>query len=65
MTSPAEYQQCQVDWDDGWGHGHACHRPLGHMGFHRCRCDQEMYESEEQTRQRLRQALIETQEETT
>ena len=60
---------CQVDWDDGWGHQHSCFLPTQHHGDHRCRCDQTiswwvvenspetLAEAQEDERIRLREQL--------
>jgi hypothetical protein len=62
--------QCGIEWSDGWSPEHICRKLLGHSGDHRCQCDaftsqwmvehgdEELFESAEEARIRLRNELL-------
>jgi hypothetical protein len=61
---------CGIEWSDGWSPEHICRKPEGHPGDHQCRCDaftsqwmlengdEELFESAEEARLRLRNELL-------
>jgi len=63
-------ESCPHRWEDGWSAEHVCRKAPDHPGDHLCRCDafqsqwmaehgdEELFESAEEARLRLRNELL-------